>query len=415
MSTVSQAVEMPLMPPGRVTPLGPAAPPTLETALAPLSDYLRGELSAIGQPEAVSFVQRWIAACALYPRLRWPVSLLIGARLAEREGRAAPDELLHLVVGRLQWFRDGQMPFETRLLLAASLPAQDRRTARAALMEFIDHALVEARAPRLRARGPRLGGELAALCEIGGPGAVHADPILVLTLRGRSITPGNLAMARFRIAYQNSWGVYAARFLRTFLALPLAVLLTAWLWTRVGPQPRAATKALTSAPTIAPTGGTPASTNPGPGANTPPPVEASPRPKAATPPVDDSAPAPAPVPPVPSPSIADETASGEAALKTEIYKFTPDKGATMADPDLRRFLQEIPLLYGDELVRIEITFNSQVSGRLISDVRLALARAGIVFDKIKFTALDNEKSASPRLVAGDLRIGIVTRNRAPAP
>src|SRR5205085_1050859 len=74
---------------------------------------LRGALSP--------FHYQWLCACAIYPGLRFPLTVWLGARLAEREGREPPDADAHLPLIRLPWFREGAIPDAMRLRLLRDL------------------------------------------------------------------------------------------------------------------------------------------------------------------------------------------------------------------------------------------------------------------------------------------------------
>ena len=119
----------------------PLEPLTLDRMLAPLAGYLSEELADAGRPQDLRFLNRWIAACAVYPVSRFPVTLALGKALARRDGQAEPDEFLHLLLGRLRWFRDGRMPAELRQPLAAVIDDGDRAAIRDALVTLILKAL----------------------------------------------------------------------------------------------------------------------------------------------------------------------------------------------------------------------------------------------------------------------------------
>jgi hypothetical protein len=142
-----------------------------------LRDYFAQELP----PSDARFCFRWLAACALYPVLRWPLTSRFGHALAAEEGRAPPNEDLFLVLARLPWFRTGRMPGEVRHALAATLDAADRKTTQAALVDALGSALSEpgtAAVPHSRASG-HLARLVARL-----PDGELSDPLLATGLRG---------------------------------------------------------------------------------------------------------------------------------------------------------------------------------------------------------------------------------------
>jgi hypothetical protein len=94
-----------------------------------LQSHLRHALSSAGL--------RWLAATAVYPELRWPLTLSLKASLAS-PGRTLPlldDELM--AVARLPWFRSGWMPDWMRILLGQVLSEEDRHQVRHAVLKAI--------------------------------------------------------------------------------------------------------------------------------------------------------------------------------------------------------------------------------------------------------------------------------------
>ena len=84
-----------------------------------------------------AFQRRWLAACACYPVLRWPLTIWLGRKLAEADAVAEPDMGDHAPLFCLPWFRVGLMPAATRERLIASLSDADRRTVRRALQDIL--------------------------------------------------------------------------------------------------------------------------------------------------------------------------------------------------------------------------------------------------------------------------------------
>ncbi len=76
------------------------------------------------------FQQRWMRSCAVYPVLRWPLTVLLGRRLAELEGCAAPDLDAHVALARLAWFRAGFIPDANRSELVGDMSEEDRARVR---------------------------------------------------------------------------------------------------------------------------------------------------------------------------------------------------------------------------------------------------------------------------------------------
>lgn len=153
-------------------------PGTARQRTQQLRDYFAQELPATD----AEFCFRWLAACALVPVLRWPLTSALGNGLASADGRSPPDEDLFLILARLPWFRTGRMPAQLRHALAATLDWQDRHTARFVLVNAFNAAL---RGPDSSAWQYRfgLGGHLARLVS-RLPESELADPLLANGLRG---------------------------------------------------------------------------------------------------------------------------------------------------------------------------------------------------------------------------------------
>jgi formylglycine-generating enzyme required for sulfatase activity len=84
------------------------------------------------------FQRRWLRACAVYPVLRWPLTVYLGRRLAEAEGRPHPDLDEHVPLARLDWFRLGLIPDEERSRLVAGMTPEERRVARRGYEDALD-------------------------------------------------------------------------------------------------------------------------------------------------------------------------------------------------------------------------------------------------------------------------------------
>lgn len=80
------------------------------------------------------FCYLWLAACAVYPDLRWPLTLYLGNALAHNMVVAEAD-LLKLL--RLPWFRAGQMPEWLRSALIDDLPRLERLRIRKLLTDLL--------------------------------------------------------------------------------------------------------------------------------------------------------------------------------------------------------------------------------------------------------------------------------------
>jgi hypothetical protein len=75
----------------------------------------------------------WLAACAIYPALRWDITLELGYRLKGSDGHRMLDLARLTMLARLPWFRHGSMPDWLRLRLIRELDREHEHAARAAL------------------------------------------------------------------------------------------------------------------------------------------------------------------------------------------------------------------------------------------------------------------------------------------
>lgn len=100
-------------------------------ASAPLWEYAAAkDLQARLSPD----VYRWLCACALYPRLEWPLTQTLGKELK----LYSEDNLLELV--RLPWFRRGELPLQLQQELVDSMPDDEREAARAVMVHSLEGA-----------------------------------------------------------------------------------------------------------------------------------------------------------------------------------------------------------------------------------------------------------------------------------
>jgi hypothetical protein len=79
----------------------------------------------------------WLAATAVYPALRWDLTLHLGYCLSTVDGRRLLDAERLAAMARLPWFRHGSMPDWLRSALISSLTHDQERTIRAALQALL--------------------------------------------------------------------------------------------------------------------------------------------------------------------------------------------------------------------------------------------------------------------------------------
>jgi hypothetical protein len=85
----------------------------------------------------------WFAACAIYPAVRWDLTIYLGLKLrSPRDGRPLYTDERALQLAVLPWFRDGYMPDWLRMRLIKSLPKKLRVQAVALLRGILDRAVM---------------------------------------------------------------------------------------------------------------------------------------------------------------------------------------------------------------------------------------------------------------------------------
>lgn len=109
---------------GEDATLASEAPPSVDER----REILRGLYAWLGPDGFV-----WLAACAVYPQLRFSVTLYLSLALRRRDGAALFEERLLSRLTILPWFRIGRMPPWVRRDLFVALSRDDMRTARAAV------------------------------------------------------------------------------------------------------------------------------------------------------------------------------------------------------------------------------------------------------------------------------------------
>ena len=90
-----------------------------------------------GIPENVLF--QWIAALAVFPKIRWELIIGIGKRILQRYGL---QQHLHystlLFISRITWIRNGQFPDRTQFELLKKLALENEVIARETVLEMLD-------------------------------------------------------------------------------------------------------------------------------------------------------------------------------------------------------------------------------------------------------------------------------------
>ena len=90
------------------------------------------------------FMRQWLCSCAVFPGLRFALTLQLGRRLAEALGRNdVPGENEAMDIFRLPWFREGRMPEDVRLELIGALEDKHLPLVRETIEEVMFNALDE--------------------------------------------------------------------------------------------------------------------------------------------------------------------------------------------------------------------------------------------------------------------------------
>lgn len=149
------------------------------------------------------FTFQWLCACAIYPALRFALTIHLGRRLAAARGHAPPDEDAHLALCRLAWFRRGWMPEDVRLAMIHRLDDDLRPVARQALEDLLFN-LLNAVSVDARAAGaldyapapPSWRAPLRAWFAAAPKGAPQRDAIFVHFMLNHVPTAADLALDR---------------------------------------------------------------------------------------------------------------------------------------------------------------------------------------------------------------------------
>lgn len=106
--------------------------PVLEADWARLDDALRSYL------DPIAYV--WLSACAVYPELRWDLTLYLGQRVDAGANQPLYTEARLADLLKLPWFRYGRMPDWFRARLIEGLEPSTARQVRSLLRKLIDDA-----------------------------------------------------------------------------------------------------------------------------------------------------------------------------------------------------------------------------------------------------------------------------------
>jgi hypothetical protein len=228
-----------------------------EVQIAGLRRYL-------GEP-----VFQWLCACAVYPEVRWELTVYLGALPEIGENLVTELNLLKLI--QLPWFRTGSIPDPVRLSLIASLDAAKEHAARDAIVGLLQRSTAPNRdsyayqdwnltflsqnALRHRNQPRRL---KSILREIS-PAEITRDYVLLRLLEQTRASKLSLILPRFlrRLAFAKAVPLFGLSTVMRAL-ITLAVIGIAWWsvdrFTTAQPSPTATIKpSLTATAKLSPT------------------------------------------------------------------------------------------------------------------------------------------------------------------
>ena len=102
------------------------------------SDWTRLDAALRSYLDPISYV--WLSACAVYPELRWDLTLYLGQRVDAGAGQPLYTEARLADLLKLPWFRSGRMPDWFRARLIERLEPSTARQVRSLLRKLIDDA-----------------------------------------------------------------------------------------------------------------------------------------------------------------------------------------------------------------------------------------------------------------------------------
>ncbi|MGC4101056.1 hypothetical protein [Ferruginibacter sp.] len=88
--------------------------------------------------ETVNVLFEWVAALAIYPKLRWEITLAIGKDILEKYGlHRQLNYTILLRIARISWMKQGVIPDQLRLQLLQQLTLESEKTARQTLLVLL--------------------------------------------------------------------------------------------------------------------------------------------------------------------------------------------------------------------------------------------------------------------------------------
>lgn len=106
-----------------------------------LYDYCKNaawaNIAGVGEYSNVLF--QWIAALAVYPKIRWELTLAIGKAILDRYGNTSEMNFTNLLrIARIKWMKEGRFPDYTRLNLLKELEKENEIIARETILASLN-------------------------------------------------------------------------------------------------------------------------------------------------------------------------------------------------------------------------------------------------------------------------------------
>jgi hypothetical protein len=103
-----------------------------------LHDYCDTAAWALQGGTYKNILFQWMAALAVYPKIRWELTLAIGKNILDAYGKTAELNFTTLLrIARIQWMKDGRFPDYTRLNLLKQLSRENEIIARETILEVL--------------------------------------------------------------------------------------------------------------------------------------------------------------------------------------------------------------------------------------------------------------------------------------
>jgi CheY-like chemotaxis protein len=104
-----------------------------------LHDYCDAAAWAVQSGSYKNILFQWIAALAVYPKIRWELTLAIGKNILDAYGKTPELNFTTLLrIARIKWMRDGRFPDYTRLNLLKQLTKENEIIARETILKVLN-------------------------------------------------------------------------------------------------------------------------------------------------------------------------------------------------------------------------------------------------------------------------------------